>query len=460
MKKFLPAARQECQFVYLLFRLPMVWLDLFVAPIIAIVIYGIALALRPWVTYEENRKFFIPALTLKLFGAIALGALYQFYYGGGDTFSYFTHGARHVFDAFYNDTATGIKLIFNTNDYEGVYQYASRIWMYRDDTSYMVIRIASIFAIITGGTYSGTALLFAVVSFSGLWAMYMAFSKLFPNHLTGMAIAILFIPSTIIWGSGILKDTITFALLGWSTAALIHLLYWRKRPVIWLIVLVLSMLLAFEIKEYIVLSFIPAAMAWAYFVWIKYIDNKMIRIVIAPVSIIFMIFLSLYTVYKVGESSPRYSLDNLAKTAQITAYDIGRWTGKSAGSRYDLGDFDGTLSSMLKLAPEAINVSLFRPYLWEVNNPLMLLASLEGLVFLILTVIIVFRVLWHKNNIFRSPSAWFALVYSLTFAFAVGISTYNFGTLFRYKIPLMPFYAILIVIAWRSSNQSEKISKA
>jgi hypothetical protein len=344
-------------------------------------------------------------------------------------------------------------MIFAPNDYEGVYQYASQIWMYRDDTSYMVIRIASIFAIITGGTYSGTALLFAVVSFSGLWAMYMAFSRLFPEQLTGMAIAILFIPSTLIWGSGILKDSITFGLLGWSTAALIHLLYWRRRSLLWLAILILSMVLAFKIKEYIVLSFIPAAIAWAYFVLIKQVGNKMLRLIIAPISIIAMISLALYTVYKVGEGSPRYSLDNLAKTAQVTAYDIGRWTGKGAGSRYDLGDFDGTIPSMLNLAPEAINVSLFRPYLWEVRNPLMLLASLEGLVLMLLTVLVIIRIIWNRNNIFSSPTSWFALIYSLTFSFAVGISTYNFGTLFRYKVPLMPFYAIFLVIAWRNTNR-------
>ena len=127
--------------------------------------------------------------------------------------------------------------------------------MYPSSTEYMVVRIAGVFAILTGGTYTGTALLFALASFSGLWAMYMAFCKLFPNQIFGLAIAILFIPSTIFWGSGILKDSITFGLLGWSTAALIHLLYWQRRRWLWLSVLFLSLVLAYSIKEYIVLSF-------------------------------------------------------------------------------------------------------------------------------------------------------------------------------------------------------------
>ena len=430
--------------------------DLIIAPIVAFVIYGIAILIRPLVTYEENQKYFLPALTLKLLGAIFLGALYQFYYGGGDTFGYY-NGATHIFDAFYNEPSIAVKLIFNENNYQGgVYPYASKIWMYQSSTEYMVVRIAGIFAILTGGTYTGTALLFALVSFSGLWAMYMAFSKLFPNQLFGLAIAILFIPSTIFWGSGILKDSLTFGLLGWSTAALIHLLYWQRRSWLWLSVLFGSLVFAFSIKEYIVLSFLPAAMIWAYFVLIKRVYNKVLRVLIAPFVLTIMLLLSAYTVYKVGENSPRYSLANLAQTAKITAYDIGRWTGRDAGSRYDLGDLDGSLISMLRLAPAAINVSLFRPYLWEVRNPLMLLASLEGLVLMVFTIIIMFRIIWFKVNILNSPAAWFSLVFSLTFAFAVGISTYNFGTLFRYKVPLMPFFAILLVLAWSKSQQVSK----
>ena len=396
----------------------------------------------------------MPALIFKMAGAVALGMLYQFYYGGGDTFGYFTHGAKQIYQAFYDDPAIAARLIFSDNDYAGgVYQYASRIWMYSDPPAYMVVRITGIFAIISGGTYAGTAFLFAVVSFSGLWAMYMAFCKLFPNHVFGLAMAILFIPSTVFWGSGILKDSVTYGMLGWSTAAVIHLLYWQRRTWLWLLVLFLSLLLAFKIKEYIVLSFIPAAMIWTYFVMIKKVPNKMARILIAPFTMVVIVALSAFIVFKVSEGSPRYSITNLAETARITAYDIGRWTGRNAGSRYDLGDFDGTLPSMLRLAPAAINVSLFRPYLWEVRNPLMLVASLEGLALMIITVIILFRMIRFRINILQSPAAWFALVFSFTFAFAVGISTYNFGTLFRYKVPLMPFYAILLVLAWSDAKQ-------
>ena len=97
-----------------------------------------------------NRKYFIPALTVRILGALALGFIYQFYYDGGDTFNFHTHGSRHVWEAFVDNPVKGFKLIINTDgDYSGVYEYASKIPFFRDPTSYMVIRIASIFDLIT-----------------------------------------------------------------------------------------------------------------------------------------------------------------------------------------------------------------------------------------------------------------------------------------------------------------------
>ena len=42
---------------------------------------------------------------------------------------------------------------------------------------------------------------------------------------------------------------------------------------------------------------------------------------------------------------------------------------------------------------------------------------------------------------------------ALVFAFAVGVSTYNFGTLMRYKIPVLPFYAIFLIIVIAQKNE-------
>jgi hypothetical protein len=45
-----------------------------------------------------------------------------------------------------------------------------------------------------------------------------------------------------------------------------------------------------------------------------------------------------------------------------------------------------------------------------------------------------------------NPTVAFCLGFSLIFAFAVGVSTYNFGTLVRYKIPMLPFFIIALIL--------------
>jgi hypothetical protein len=159
----------------------------------------------------------------------------------------------------------------------------------------------------------------------------------------------------------------------------------------------------------------------------------------------------------VAEGDRRYELDVLAKTAYITAYDIGFYTGRGAGSHYSLGELDGTLEGMLQKAPQAINVSLFRPYLWEVNNALMLLSAFESLFIIGFTIYVLgsrrFALIKHSFK----PITFFCLIFSLTFAFAVGVSTYNFGTLVRYKIPLIPFYLAAIVLLDYYSKSNKKL---
>ena len=188
----------------------------------------------------------------------------------------------------------------------------------------------------------------------------------------------------------------------------------------------------------------------------KKISNQMTQWLTAPILAAITLFFAYQAILWVGMNDRRYSIDNIAETARITAYDVGRWSGRNAGSRYDLGDLDGTIPGMVRLAPAAINVALFRPYPWEISNPLMLLASLESSILLIVSIIVFIGALRVSGRLVGSPLIIFSLIFSMIFAFAVGISTYNFGTLFRYKIPLMPFYAILLVLAWAEVRSHHK----
>ncbi|MEX2231765.1 MAG: hypothetical protein WD824_06380 [Cyclobacteriaceae bacterium] len=391
-------------------------------------------------------------------GALALGFIYQFYYNGGDTYNFHTHGSRHVWEAFWDSPASGIKLLFsNGEDQIGIYKYSSKIPFFGDPSSYMVIRIASILDLITFSAYSATAVCFGAMSFVGGWMLFLTFYE-DHRHLAGwIAMATLFIPSVFFWGSGLLKDTITLTFLGVATYFIWKIVAKKEFKITYVICLILSLFIIYSIKKYILLSYLPAVLLMISARAFTHIKNVVVKIVTFPF-MAFMVGACLYVVVdQVGKDDVRYDLQQLGNTAKITAYDIAFQTGRDAGSPYFLGELDGTFTSLIRLAPEAVNVSLYRPYLWEVNNPLMLMSALESLAFLLLTIFVIIKSRFGLFNSLASPDILFCFVFSIIFAFAVGVSTYNFGTLSRYKIPLMPFYLLTLIFIYDQAKRERNL---
>jgi hypothetical protein len=421
--------------------------DIFVTPLVIIVVLMVAYFIRPSVTDKNTRRYFYPALFLKICAALALGIIYQFYYSGGDTFNYHTHGSRIIWEAFSDDFSLGFKLLFSNGELiHGTYKYTSRILFYSDLPSFAVVRVASFFDLFTFSTYSATAVLFSVISFIGGWAMFLTFYKKYPHLHFRLAIATLFIPSVIFWGSGILKDSIVLACLGIAVYAIDQMFFQRRVKVLTLLSLILTLYTIFIIRKFVLQAFIPSIALWVYFNQLIKVRSMALKILIAPLIVSMFLFTAYYSVNKVGEGDNKYSVTKLAETAKITAYDIGFYTGANAGSSYSLGEFDSSFSSMLQLAPQAINVALFRPYPWEVRNPLMVLSALESLFFLVTTIYLLMKIRFSLKSFFRNADTSFCFIFAITFAFAVGISSYNFGTLDRYKIPLLPFYLLWLIL--------------
>lgn len=437
-------------------------IDLIVTPLLLILIFVFAYFIRYFVADHTIRKYFLPGLTLKILGAISLGLIYQFYYDGGDTFTYFNMGSRYIWEAFLDSPGKALRLIFAQGEYlPETWEYASKIIFYDDLPSFFVVRVAGIFDILTFHTYSATASLFALVSFSGLWAMYTSFYKMFPRLHLEFAIAIFFIPSVFFWGSGILKDSITLGALGWATYSFHSIFIERKNIISSLLIMMISLFTIYEIKIYILLCFIPALLIWLYVHYMNKVRNLVLKMMVFPVSVFILLGSGYFAVKKIGEENQRYNLANLTQTAEATARWLTYVSLREEGSAYTLGDFDYTTSGILKKAFPAIWVTLFRPYVWEVRNPVMALSALESLSLFLFFLFVIFIALFRRsmNKIFKQPVITFCFFFTLSFSFAVGISTYNFGSLVRYKIPMMPFFLIGLFLVLYYSKRLRKVSR-
>jgi len=120
-----------------------------------------------------------------------------------------------------------------------------------------------------------------------------------------------------------------------------------------------------------------------------------------------------------------------------------------AESSFSLGaEFDGTPAGLVKIAPFGIAASLYRPFLWEAKGISFFLSAAESTVVMLFTLYVFIKAgpFTFFKSIIKDPMILFCFMFALVFALFVGITTLNFGTLVRYKIPCMPFYIISLVL--------------
>jgi hypothetical protein len=439
-----------------------VW-DFVLTPIYLLVLIAIAKRNRDkkYPVGHPLRKYYLPGLYVKIFGAIFIGLIYQYYYHGGDTFNYFNH-AKIINSSLDDSFGTWIKLLFRVSADSDplLYKYTSQMFLYRDPAGYAVAVLTALLGLLNGTTYLPTALLFAYFSYTGIWAMYRTFTNLYPRLIQPLAIAFLFIPSVFVWGSSIFKDTVCMFGLGWMTYTTFRIFINKDFSFGNLVLLAFSFYLVAIVKIYILMAFLPAAILWLLLTYSRRIRSAGVRF-LTNITVVGIVILSfVFFSQKFSDELGKYSLDKISKTAEATRSYINYVSEQEGGSAYDLGEFDPSIGGMLRKFPEAVVVTLFRPFVWEAGKVIILLSSLEALIFLFFTLKAVFKNGFRTFRLVtRDPNIMFCLIFSLIFAFAVGISSYNFGTLSRYKIPCLPFYAAFLILLLYKKDQGTAVTK-
>ena len=440
-----------------------IW-DLLLTPIYIAIIIAIAKRQRnkKYPIGHPLRKYYLPGLYMKLGGAIFIALIYQFYYGAGDTFNYYYH-SQIINSSLSDSLNTWLDLILHkpVNSNPNIYLYTSQMFWYNDPSSYTVARIAAVIGLFCGTTYIPIALFFAFLAYTGMWAMYRTFVFMYPNLTKELAIAFLFIPSTVVWGSAIFKDTVCMFGLGWMTYSTFRIFINKDFSIKNIIMLVISFYLIALIKLYILLAFIPALNIWLLMTYSNKIKIAGLRWIINLLFIGITLAAFSFFTEQFAQDLNKYSLEKIAKTAEVTRSWIGYVSDLEGGSSYDLGEFEPTPGGMLSKFPQAVAVTLYRPFLWETKKVIVAFSALESMFFLFLSLKLFFR---YKLKLFkllgRDPNLVFFVVFALIFAFAVGISSYNFGALSRYKIPCLPFFtAALLILLNKDKHKSAGVTQ-
>ena len=372
-----------------------------------------------------------------------------YYYKGGDTFVFFNaaEGLRQTIFSDFN-VAVDVFLLDAKDFNQAIHTFAPRYnYILKSTDVLSMVKTTSIINVFAFGSYLSSSILFAFFSFLGLWFGYSNFCKLYPKVTKQMLIPFFLIPSAILWSSGILKDTVTIGSIGWMLYAFSNLFIFKRKLGVSVFVVIIGSLLLLALKPYILYVLLPCLFIWVQSNIKNLVKGSFLRILLKPLLILVLGISGYFLTQEFSESAGKYNLENIENALR----GFQSWHEYLAENRdqsgYTLGKMELTPMGILKKAPAALNVTFFRPYLWEVRNFPTLLGAFEGLVLFIYFLYLFFQLRFNFFRLFVSnKEAFFSIIFALVFGVVVGVSSYNFGALSRYKIPAQLFFLLALII--------------
>ena len=387
-----------------------------------VAILGLAL----WIERKEDpivRFLFWPALAMKLLAGIGLGLIYQHYYSTGDTFSFFDQADLQA-RLFKTDPSAYFNFLWADSDSE--WKGAAR--------SVFFVKMVSLVAIIAGGSYWITSLWFSFVSLIASLYLFKMTTRFFEGGTGAAALAFLFFPSVVFWGSGVIKESMGLASLMVVSGVYLKVMMKRMPGVAEFVLAVVSSWIIWNLKYYWISVFLPVIFT---------------SLAVQAVSIRFKIFsrlkllfwIILFFVLCLGVSllHPNFYPDRILQVVIENNQAFASHSDPDDLIHYD--SLEATWSSIIAHSPWALVSGLFRPFLWEADTFLKLVVALENSLVLVLCLSSFGRI----GDVLRSQRliAFSVVVYVFVLSVFLALSTPNFGSLARYKVGYLPFLVFL-----------------
>lgn len=294
------------------------------------------------------------------------------------------------------------------------------------------------FLVTAGGVVEGVMLFVGVFAFVGRVLLYKALREdVRPSERQYVAIAAMALPSVVFWTGGILKETWAFAGMGLAVYGARRLA--ARRGIVLMLPLVgVGLLLMGLLKPYLLFPLLLGVAAW---IVVRSGRQLSIGYLLGGVAVAVIGFAVM------GALFPRYDPGQIGSSivAQQQAFaSVG-----GGRSSVDIGgDEDGGDAAQVVFVPLAMVNTFFRPFIVEARSFTQIGAALETTVILLVVLSLLFRGgLVRIVREVRSSSVLLAgAILVTTMGIALGLSTPNLGSLSRYRVPMMPFYVMVVLI--------------
>lgn len=420
--------------------------DIGLATFLILIVIGFSFLYIKKYTGTPLYNYYLYAILFKIIFTILYFLISEFWFKGGDTFAYHWR-MKATYDAFIEEPFKilheyYLAIFQNQNTYNSNYFIS-----FRNPTE-SIATISSFVGFITGAGYLSTSILLGMFCFSGLWKLYHLFYRLYPSEHRLLAISILFEPTVTFWSSGILKDTYCLGAMGFIIYSFFNLFIFKKKRISSLLLLVFASIILLVIKPYILFCLLPTLLLLGYKEYIGKIKDRSLKLLVQLFFILVTCVGIFYALNFLNSSFQQYALENLADEIEKRTSFVSENQEYYGGSGYSVGYVSNNILDLILVIPNAIIVTFFRPYLWEVRNLLMLFSAIESLLIAIFTLSVLIKIGIKEslNRILKSNIIKFCLLFSLMFGVFVGLTSFNFGTLMRYKIPCISLFLVAITL--------------
>ena len=404
---------------------------------------------------EEIKKYFFLAFYLRILGTFSISAIYQYVYGYGDTFFYYYH--TQVISSFFSKNITAWWQIL-INDPAGENQFVLACMEKIGEIGYVntlffsvsenanISKIGAIFNLVCFDSYLGISLFFSFFSFLGCWGIFRTFIKLYPGFNKEFAILCLFLPSLWFWGNGILKDPLSL----YGVGILVYNVYASPKHFIKRIILVvIGALILTNTKSYILGAFAIAAI-------LAFVINKIRNFNFIKRSASFLMIIGVFAVlYSSIANFVFEAFTDIIATSQafLTSYD----SVSNEGTGFVVATFDPTPFGFFVLSLEGLVNVFLRPFPWEIRKFVYLFSILENL----LLYFILFKKIKPTDYEFPNTSVLFktfCFIFFILLGIIIGVTTFNLGTISRYRVPALPFL-FAGIFAYKVIKANKKVTQ-
>ena len=294
------------------------------------------------------------------------------------------------------------------------------------------------------GDYSMIAVFLSIAILTWMSSLLIArpLSESVPHHERWLVyVSMMVVPSVVYWSSGVIKEA--FVLIGMNVLGFSIYQALIKRRRIWLIAGAIGLAPIAMVKAYVLFPLVLALGAW---VFVRRLNASGTRRKIPWTAFAIGSVTITGGLFALSAVFPKFALANLG---ELAGNQQAAWSSQGGNSTVQIGSGDNTtIGEQLPHLPLALVNALFRPFFFEVHNVTIIAAAIEtsALTVLILTMVWRFKLPVARDAVLTSPLLAASLTFALSFAFAVGLVTLNLGSLSRYRMPMVPFYVLSVLL--------------